>query len=356
MEIQKKFTEPLVLELVPEDDHVHLVRVQKCPPKAADTFSDLNQRGKDAWPEITMWPRGMKYRLYHGEGTIHPISGERPRWSIKLWPIEQYIYDKQIKREINKALDELPLVKPYPRKGKQSDDYDCNPRPEDFGPRWYAELQEMKHKQRRMVRHMKSGSILDKVTHAAAQAGLYKEVQDEPTTQQTPTKTTTVPSPTPTVVHSYIGANVSSMAAPTTGSTGDQLYQKLLSKTNPENLPNLSRVVKLAKPLEGIISDPNLRMKAAFAQAADQGVTVDSVLREIESLFTTLEQELGYFNNVVQGKQSEIVSKEEQLKRLSVDVAQSKAHLDEAIAGFDSAHSRRQNELTALKSQFSSLK
>lgn len=143
--------DPLVLELVPDGENVRPVLVTKCPLGIPEYRTDLNQRGHDSWPEITCWPRREHHALYTGgityTGIIGPILSNPHSWSTQYWTQEIYMILQERREYLLKVLKELDMVKPLTRK-KGSQNL-VEPQPEDFGERWYQELEEKRKKERR---------------------------------------------------------------------------------------------------------------------------------------------------------------------------------------------------------------
>ena len=138
--------DPLILELVSDGDNVRPVLVKKCPPEIPEWRNSLNQRGHDAWPEITCWPHSLHYALSTGFQKSIP-AGSYCDWSRKFFNQEIHVILKERKEQILGVLKELNTAKAYPRpKGTQ---HEIGPRPEDFGEEWYRELQDMNKKRRR---------------------------------------------------------------------------------------------------------------------------------------------------------------------------------------------------------------
>ena len=138
-----EFSDPLVLELVPDGDHVKPVLVTKCPPGVAAFADSLNQRGLELYSEITVWPTRQHWRHSTG-GTLVVASSEHKSWSIRFWYQEAYIYAKECRDALLHAVDTLSFGRPFPRPKKGYND--AEPREEDFGKEWSDELEVMKLK------------------------------------------------------------------------------------------------------------------------------------------------------------------------------------------------------------------
>ncbi len=145
MHEDEQVPDPLILELVSDGHNVRPVLVRKYPCGVPEYRDTLNQRGKDGWPEITYWPRENHYSLYTG-GYPHSIRSDPHSYSVHYWSQEAYVIEKEMREQIMKMLDELDSVRPLPRK-KEVENI-TQPRPEDFGERWYRELEDKKKKER----------------------------------------------------------------------------------------------------------------------------------------------------------------------------------------------------------------
>ena len=146
MEIDK----PIVLELVPDGDHVRPVLVTKCDPVEPTYKDSLNQRDCYMWPEITMWPKGLRYGLSTGQLII--VASDHDQWTIgmHLWNQEAYVYKREVLETLSGMLRDLPIMRALSRRGKR--DSIIEPLPEDFGDLWYEELQEIRRNRRQKVK------------------------------------------------------------------------------------------------------------------------------------------------------------------------------------------------------------
>jgi hypothetical protein len=138
-----EFSDPLVLELVPNGDYVQPVLVTKCPPGVAANAETLNQRGHQAWPEITMWPHNQHWR--HNTGGVQTIkASDSHSWSVRFWYQEAVVYARECREALIHAVDTLEFCKPNSRPKNHLNE--TKPREEDFGPEWSDELEAMKQK------------------------------------------------------------------------------------------------------------------------------------------------------------------------------------------------------------------
>lgn len=94
---------------------------------------------------------------------------------------------------------------------------------------------------------------------------------------------------------------------------GNRYYPALAQKTSPSVLTTLQKIYALSKPLEPIIADTALRMRAAVAQA---GVDPSTVSSEFKKLSEILKQENDNFHQELESKKSLVATKQQDAAKL----------------------------------------
>ena len=139
-----EFHDPLVLELVPDGEHVRPVLVQKCLPGRPTSAESLNQRGHETWPEITCWPKHSHFGLSGGKYFM--VQSTHHNWSSRFYNQELHIMLLECRDGVIRALAELDEAKPLERTSSWGNP--LMPHPDDFGERWYRELKELNRQKR----------------------------------------------------------------------------------------------------------------------------------------------------------------------------------------------------------------
>ena len=200
----------------------------------------------------------------------------------------------------------------------------------------------------------------------------------------------TVPSAPPPAVPVVSFANTAGVAlyqAPSTGSPAglsslvdaatpataeaDNFYQKLLGKTDFDKTDVAVAIQKFAAPLEGIITDGQLRFRTAVAQAqAQAGITADAILAVFDQLKDKLtEGEDGFRRSEAAFKDHEIDARSKRLDviqqqiaalqdeqtKTANELAEAQAKAARVSSGFNSALQRRTSEIDAQKAKYAAL-
>jgi hypothetical protein len=171
---------------------------------------------------------------------------------------------------------------------------------------------------------------------------------------------------------SYVPAPT--FAAPTTGD--DTIYNKLVDRTRLEGTQPYQQLNNFLVPLKAVILDPDLRLKAAFAQAQTTGLDGNRFMSAFDSMNAALDNERDGFSQSVDDQTRAINSKEEQMakcmsdiaelqqkitetatlsEQLRAEVARSKNKLESAKAQFSSAYERRKAEIANQRAQYTGL-
>jgi len=100
--------------------------ITRCTPGNAEGC-DYGNHG--LFYEITVWPHGYQYALFHGMGAPRHI---RSRRGCFLWLQEEYVYRLEMRSALLRAMEEMDKLFPIPRDPEHLDS-DVNPYPEDFG-------------------------------------------------------------------------------------------------------------------------------------------------------------------------------------------------------------------------------
>lgn len=171
-----------------------------------------------------------------------------------------------------------------------------------------------------------------------------------------------VPSSTPSI-HTIgpisLGPISSNAQVFTVSSEGNGMYEKLKSKTDFNQSPALSKIFAFEEPLTEVITDPQLRLKAALAQAIKQGTTREMITQD----FTALEERIGAcdseFKKLISESKETVASDEKhaadletQLRELRISVGDRKSKLERAETDFSVAINRRRSDLQQLKTRF----
>jgi hypothetical protein len=182
---------------------------------------------------------------------------------------------------------------------------------------------------------------------------------DEPTAEIEPVPTPPIASHQPaTFQHSSDGPISTSVGTVTIGQ--DDLYEKLKKNTSFEYATGIQHIFSMQKPLEPIIPDPVVRLKAAVVQS---GMTVIDINHDLDKLENLIKQEADKIQAALQHERENIATEEahatqleQQLHDLRTATSDRKNKLDRADTGYASALSRRKNDLADLKNQFAFIK
>ena len=170
------------------------------------------------------------------------------------------------------------------------------------------------------------------------------------------------PMPPTTVVPAFVPDATSTSIA------DGKFYQKLLAKTDFDATDNGKTFNKYLAPLASVpgLAD-GLKVKAALAQAAQEGLTPDKFLATFDAMQATLSAESQKFDGTIsamtnleitdrQGKIADINKKIEDLKQQEVELAAAmgtaQAKIDSAKAEFAGAFKRRESEINSQKENY----
>jgi hypothetical protein len=206
---------------------------------------------------------------------------------------------------------------------------------------------------------------------------LFKDDGSKPATR--PTASTPASGSQPQRVNSSFPQTASYVPAPTFAvpSPGDDaLYNKLLERTKLEGTQPYQQLNNFLMPLTAVITDPDLRLKAAFAQAQTTGLDGNRFMSAFDSMNAALDNERDGFSQTVDEQTRTINSKEEQISKCMSDIAElqqkitetatrseqlrgeiarSKNKLESAKAQFSSAYERRKAEIANQRAQYTGL-
>ena len=154
----------------------------------------------------------------------------------------------------------------------------------------------------------------------------------------------------------------------------DEVYQKILSRTDFEGTDAAATIHKFLEPLAAIadaVMPPNVKFKTAVLQAkAQAGLTEDKILATFDTMKTRLQQEEDAFNTSAQqfaareigGRQDRINQITAQVTRLQQELGQLSGELVEAQgknthaqSQFVAAVQRRASEIEQQKAQYAAL-
>jgi hypothetical protein len=207
--------------------------------------------------------------------------------------------------------------------------------------------------------------------------------EDEPAPQQhTPPPAAPAFSTPPADPHPF--ASPAASAAPIAAYTlpidagvvpdSDEVYQRVLGKTDFEGTDIAATIHKFLDPLKAIpdsVMPPNIKFKTAVIQATAQaGLTEDSILASFDTLKARLQQEKDAFGDKAQqflarevtGRQDQINQITEQisqlqqeLARLSNELVEAQGKSSHAQSQFAAALQRRNGEIEQQKAMYTAL-
>ena len=174
--------------------------------------------------------------------------------------------------------------------------------------------------------------------------------------------------PTP----SYQPQNPLNQPYPATDKSGDVIYQLLVTKTNFDNTAVGKQVADHLIPLEGLPLTDAQKMQAVLKAGAKEGLTADKINTTYQDLLGTLPLESKKFNDSVinpantalakkktsiafleadiQTLEATIAAKREQQSKLSGEIINDQAAIQEKQTTFAAAYNRRDSELkTAIQ-------
>jgi hypothetical protein len=137
----------------------------------------------------------------------------------------------------------------------------------------------------------------------------------------------------------------------------DALYNKLLERTKLEGTQPYQQLNNFLMPLAAVITDPDLRLKAAFAQAQTTGLDGNRFMSAFDTMNAALDNERDGFSQTVDEQTRTINSKEEQIAKCMSDIAELQNKITETASRSEQLRSeiaRSKNKLESAKAQFSS--
>jgi hypothetical protein len=160
----------------------------------------------------------------------------------------------------------------------------------------------------------------------------------------------------------------------TVAADNDEVYQRILAKTDFEHTEAAATIHKFLDPLKAIpdaVMPPNIKFTTAVLQAkAQAGLTEDSILSGFDKLKAQLQQEQDSFNAKAQqftakevaGRQdrisqitSQIAQLQQELAQLSGEFVDAQGKAARAQTQFAAAVQRRGIEIDQQKAQYASL-
>ena len=154
----------------------------------------------------------------------------------------------------------------------------------------------------------------------------------------------------------------------------DEVYRKLLSKTDFEGTDVAATIHKFLEPLKAIpdtAMPANIKFKTAVLQAqAQAGLTEDGILSVFDSLRAKLQQEEDAFHSKAQqfaahevaGRQeqiaqitAQITALQQQLAQLSGELVEAQGKSTHVQSQFAAAAARRASEIEQQKAQYAAL-
>jgi len=154
----------------------------------------------------------------------------------------------------------------------------------------------------------------------------------------------------------------------------DEVYQKILAKTNFEGTAAAATIHKFLEPLKAIpdtVMPPNVKFKTAVLQAkAQAGLTEDSILATFDTLQASLKQEQDAFEAKAQqfaareisGRQdrigqisAQITQLQQELGQLSSELVEAQGKSTHAQNQFVAAVNRRGSEIEQQKEQYAAM-
>jgi hypothetical protein len=200
---------------------------------------------------------------------------------------------------------------------------------------------------------------------------------------------TRAPLPTPDQVHQAFVSTVLPSYQPSAVPDSSPAYQRLLKATDKKSLPVYDQVRRFMEPLEGVIADENIRLKAALAQtAAASNIQMDSMkanfLNGLDGLLAKLDAEKQGFETYAEQKvqkdvkgneaniaditqkQADIQAQitalqitlaefEKKKGQLHSDVIRAQQSIETTRQEFQAAYDRRKSELERQKAEYQTL-
>jgi hypothetical protein len=164
-----------------------------------------------------------------------------------------------------------------------------------------------------------------------------------------------------------------------TSGESEQVYKRILAKTDFQATPVAATIRKYLDPLSAISTmDERTKFKTAVVQAkAQEGLTEEKILATFDGLKVALQNEQESFKATAQatkeheitdrqskvqeitdaiaGKQKEISQLQQRLSQMSADLVEAQNKIQHAEAQFTSAAQRRAAEIDQEKAKYNSL-
>ena len=165
----------------------------------------------------------------------------------------------------------------------------------------------------------------------------------------------------------------------TTSGESEQIYKRILAKTDFQATPVAATIRKYLDPLSAISSmDERTKFKTAVVQAkAQEGLTEEKILATFDGLKVALQNEQESFKATAQatkeheitdrqskvqeitdaiaGKQNEISQLQQRLSQMSAALVEAQNKIQHAEAQFTSAAQRRAAEIDQEKAKYNGL-
>lgn len=195
--------------------------------------------------------------------------------------------------------------------------------------------------------------------------------EEQPSTKAAPAK---IAQPSPSLGQRVeIPADVASIGTSGIESPSEQpIYRGLYGHTKVDSgTPSLLKVQELSKPLESVITDKSLLMRAALAQAAAQGITKQQLDEDIKKLYGALDAErdrltekltearldlVEHATEEANKLEAEINSKKDQLETMRTNIKTSTDSIAKKSAQVEQAVKRRRVELDQMEAEFAGIK
>jgi hypothetical protein len=206
--------------------------------------------------------------------------------------------------------------------------------------------------------------LLDTMKHLA--------FEEEPTKPDT--NPAAVPTATPAVTATTAPAGYPLPIDTGMASDNDEVYQKILSRTDFEGTDVAATIHKFLEPLKAItdtVMPPNVKFKTAVLQAkAQAGLTEDHILATFDTLKARLQQEEDAFNAKAQqfaareiaGRQDrisqitgQITQLQQELAQLSNELVEAQGKSTHAQSQFAAGIRRRSSEIEQQKAHYTAL-
>lgn len=208
--------------------------------------------------------------------------------------------------------------------------------------------------------------LLDSLKHLA-----FEEEPDKPAPATTPAAAPTVaPAVTAAAPPAGYALPIDAGVVP----DNDEVYRKMLSRTDFESTDVAATIHKFLEPLKAIsdaVMPPNVKFKTAVLQAkAQAGLTEDSILATFDTLKARLQQEEDAFEAKAQqfaareltGRQDrigqitgQITQLQQELAQLSSELVEAQGKSTHAQSQFVAAVQRRSSEIEQQKAQYAAL-